>query len=115
MSEHLDDLARDGVGENLEELRFFDVAVRVDVLHQHVRQVVQVTRHHFHRKQQHHAQPVERVVHRRTGEGAPELVTRRNMADRHDGVGDAGSDVGAHDDEDGVTNGDDCSHEHKIM
>ena len=34
------------------------------------------------------------------------------MADRHDGVGDAGSDVGAHDDEDGIPNGDDCRHKH---
>ena len=46
-------------------------------------------------------QPVEHVVHVGAGEGLPELLPVPGLGERHDDVGDARPDVGAHDHRDG--------------
>ena len=55
----------------------------------------------LHRDQQDHCQPVEHVVDGGAGEGPPELLPVLHLCEGHDGVGDAGADVGSHDHGDG--------------
>ena len=61
------------------------------------------TRDPLDRQNTHDAQPVEHVVDRGAGEGSAELVSFACLADRNDRVCHRRADVGAHDDEDGLT------------
>ena len=53
-------------------------------------------------------QPVEHVVHGGCCESSPELVTFPGMRHGHDRVRHRRADVGAHDDEDGLTDVEHC-------
>ena len=72
-----------------------------DVLDQPAGDGVQVSSETLHDQEGEGRQPVEHVVHVGAGERLPELFSVPGLGQRHDDVGDGGSDVGAHDHGDG--------------
>ena len=106
---YLYDLLREWFGELLEQFHISVlISLDVEAIHNSLCHMVQIRGSSFHRQQDEHRQPVEHVMDGGATEGTSEFVTVAGLGHGDDGIGDGGADVGAHDNEDGGWDRENC-------